>query len=51
LLLMMGSPLLGLLALVASTVALVAVAVTEMIYLWRTAKVFRGFCAPDGPEG
>lgn len=51
LLLMIVSPLLGLLALVAATVALVAVAVTEMVYLWRTAKVFRGFCAPDGPEG
>ena len=43
-------PILGLLLVLACSLGLLVLAVLEMVCLWRTAKVFRGYQPPEMPE-
>ena len=49
LILLLGGGMLGVVVLVAAALAGVALGVVEMVYLWRTAKVFREYCPPARP--
>ena len=49
-LLLLMIPILGLLLVLACSLGLLVLAVLEMVCLWRTAKVFRGYQPPETPE-
>ena len=51
LLLVLIAGLLGALVMLAVSIGIVAVAVLKLVYLYRTAQVFRGYSAFDSMEG